>query len=166
LQLQILPSYSALMQTMMGMSVMLTWTDQWILTRSLTLLIKNHTSSQAWTNSLGQAPLILCFIGRNSHPTIPHRRFKDDWRLGSASADKQRDRGNGSRLYEVNIWMWYYCQGRIQMVSIANAERMRDEERASQQEQDQGSRDEEASQRGRCRSGGCRRRRQGELKFY
>jgi hypothetical protein len=66
-------------------------------------------------------------VGGNSHPTIPHR-FKDDQRLGSASADTQRDRGNGStgRLYEVNIrvrvWMWRYGRGRPRMVSIADAE--------------------------------------------
>jgi hypothetical protein len=70
------------------------------------------------------APLILCFIGGNSHPTIQHS-FKDDWRLGSASADTQRDRGNSSRLYEVNIWMWLYGRGRPRMVSIAEAERIR-----------------------------------------
>jgi hypothetical protein len=75
-------------------------------------------------NVLGRAPLIPCFIGGNSHPTIPHS-FKDDRRLGSASADTQRDRGNGSRLYEVNIWMWRYGRGRPRMVSIAEAERIR-----------------------------------------
>ena len=75
-------------------------------------------------NVLGRAPLIPCFIGGNRYPTIPHR-FKDDRRLGDASADTQRDRGNGSRLYEVNIWMWRYCRGRSRMVSIAEAERIR-----------------------------------------
>ncbi len=73
---------------------------------------------------LGLAPLIQCFIGGNSHPTIPHR-FKDDPRLGSASANTQRDRGNGSRLYEVKIWMWRYGRGHPRMVSIAEAERIR-----------------------------------------
>ena len=53
--------------------------------------------------------------------------LKDDPRLGSASADTQRDRGNGSRLYEVNIWMWRYGRGRPRMVSIAEAERIRSE---------------------------------------
>ena len=77
-------------------------------------------------NVLGRAPLIPCFIGDNSHPTIQHR-FKDDPRLGSASADTQRDTGNGSRLYEVNIWMWRYGRGRPRMVSIAEAERIRRE---------------------------------------
>jgi hypothetical protein len=76
------------------------------------------------TNVLGRAPLIPCFVGGNSHPTIPHS-FKNDQRLGSASADTQRDRGNGSRLYEVNIWMWRYGRGRPRMVSIAEAERIR-----------------------------------------
>ena len=77
-------------------------------------------------NVQGRAPLIPCFIGGNSHPTIPYR-FKDDQRIGHASADTQRDRGNGSRLYEVNIWMWRYGRGRARMVSIAEAERIRAE---------------------------------------
>ena len=42
-------------------------------------------------NVLGRAPLIPCFIGGNSHPTIPHS-FRNDPRLGSASADTQSDR--------------------------------------------------------------------------
>jgi hypothetical protein len=75
-------------------------------------------------NVLGRAPLIPCFIGGNRYPTIPHR-FKDDRRLGDASADTQLDRGNGCRLYEVNIWMWRYGRGRSRMVSIAEAERIR-----------------------------------------
>jgi hypothetical protein len=40
LQLPILPRHSALMQTMVGMSVILNWTDQWMLTRSVTVLTK------------------------------------------------------------------------------------------------------------------------------
>jgi hypothetical protein len=82
-------------------------------------------------NVLGRAPLIPCFIGGNSHPSIPYR-FKDDQRIGHAShasADTQRDRahrGNGSRLYEVNNWMWRYGRG-PRMVSIAEAERIRAE---------------------------------------
>jgi hypothetical protein len=81
---------------------------------------------QVANHVLGRAPLIPCFIGGNSHPTITHS-FKDDARLGSASDDTQRDRGNGSRLYEVNIWMWRYGRGRPRMVSIAEAERIRSE---------------------------------------
>jgi hypothetical protein len=77
-------------------------------------------------NVLGRAPLIPCFIGGNRHPTIPHR-FKDDLRLGDASADKQRDRGNGSRISEVNIWVRRYGRGRPRMVLIAEAERIRSE---------------------------------------
>ena len=49
-------------------------------------------------NVLVRAPLIPCFIGGNRYPTIPHS-FKDDQRAGGASADTQRDRDNGSRLY-------------------------------------------------------------------
>jgi hypothetical protein len=82
----------------------------------------------AWrvANVLVRAPLIPCYIGGNRYPTIPHC-FKDDKRLGDASADTQRDRDKGSRLYEVNIWMWRYGRGRSRMVSIAEAERIRSE---------------------------------------
>ncbi len=75
---------------------------------------------------LGLAPLIPCFIGGNSPPTIPHC-FKDDPRLGSASANTQQDRGNGNRLYEVNIWMWRCGRDHPRMVSITEAERIRRE---------------------------------------
>ncbi len=71
-------------------------------------------------NVLGRAPIIPCFIGGNRHPTIPFR-FKDDRRIGHGSANTQRDRDNGSRLYKVNIWMWRYGRGRPRMVSIAEA---------------------------------------------
>ncbi len=77
-------------------------------------------------NVLGRAPLILCFIGGNSHPTIQYH-FKDDLCIGHGSADTQRDRVNGSRLYEVNIWIWRYGRGLPRMVSIAEAERIRAE---------------------------------------
>jgi hypothetical protein len=77
-------------------------------------------------NVLGRAPLVPCFIGGNSHPTIPYR-FKDDRRIEHASADTQRGRGNSTRLYEVNIWMWRYGRGRPRMVSIDEAEMIRAE---------------------------------------
>jgi hypothetical protein len=53
------------------------------------------------------AEMLALMLKHNSHPTIPYR-LKDDQRIGHASTDTQRDRGNGSRLYEVNIWMWLY----------------------------------------------------------
>jgi hypothetical protein len=62
-------------------------------------------------------------FGGNNHPTLSYH-LKDDWRIGHASADTQRDWGNGSRLYEVNIWMWRYGRGHPRMLSIAQAERI------------------------------------------
>jgi hypothetical protein len=47
LQLLILPRLSALLQTMVGMSVMLTWTEKWIWTRSV--IMPTKTPSQTWT---------------------------------------------------------------------------------------------------------------------
>ena len=42
LQPPILPRHSALMQTMVGMSVMLTWIEKWMPTRSVTMLTKTQ----------------------------------------------------------------------------------------------------------------------------
>ena len=96
------------------------------MTRQATSACPASTSAR-WPTCWG-APLIPCFIGGNRHPTIPFC-FKDDRRIGHGSADTQRDRGNGSRLYEVNIcqWIWRYCQSRPRMVCIAEAERIRAE---------------------------------------
>jgi hypothetical protein len=77
-------------------------------------------------NVLGRAPLIPCFIGGNSHPIIPYRfKDSDDLRFGHASADTGQQHCYGSRLYELNIWMWRYGRGRPRMVSIAEAGRIR-----------------------------------------
>ena len=75
-------------------------------------------------NVLLRAPLIPCFIDGNTHPTIPYK-FKNSRNLGSASADTQPDRGNGSRLYEVNLWLWRYGRGQPRTMSIDEAEAAR-----------------------------------------
>jgi hypothetical protein len=104
LQQPILPGHRALMQVMAATIQ----TEKWIQTRHMT---RHQIITSALSRTyLGAPPLIPCFICCNSHTTIPNS-FKDDWRLGSASADTQLDRGNGSRLYKVNIWMWSYGRG-------------------------------------------------------
>ena len=70
-------------------------------------------------NILGRVPMIPCFVGGNSHPTIPHsfRRHQ----LAGGAADTRHDSGNGSRLYEVNLWMWRYGRGHERKVSVLKA---------------------------------------------
>ena len=70
-------------------------------------------------NILGRVPMIPCFVGGNSHPTIPHsfRRHQ----LAGGAADTRPDSGNGSRLYEVNLWMWRYGRGHERKVSVLKA---------------------------------------------
>jgi hypothetical protein len=62
-----------------------------------------NCSCSAVANLLGRPPLIPCFIGSNSNPTIPYC-FKDNQRIGHASADK------------VKIWMWRYGRGRSRRI--------------------------------------------------
>jgi hypothetical protein len=56
-------------------------------------------------------------------PCLPHK-FGN--RPG-AVADSSKGRGNGSRLYELNVWMWMWRYGRGQprKVNVAEAEQRR-----------------------------------------
>jgi hypothetical protein len=78
-------------------------------------------------NVLGRAPLIPCFIDGNIHPTIPVK-FKDRRFLRSASAYTQKDCGNGSRLYKVNLWLWRYGRSEPRTMSIEEEEAVRREQ--------------------------------------
>jgi len=73
-------------------------------------------------NVLGRVPMIPCFVAGNTQPTIPHG-FARGGRaaLGAGAADTRSDSGNGSRLYELNLWMWRYGRGQARKVSVANA---------------------------------------------
>jgi hypothetical protein len=53
---------------------------------------------------LGCVPLMPFYISGDTHPTLPHC-FGN--RAG-ATADSSVGRGNCSRLYELNLWMWRY----------------------------------------------------------
>jgi hypothetical protein len=72
----------------------------------------------AWLHDCQSAIIYEQRVGKETFYVLP---------VEDASADTQRVRGNGSRLYEVNIWMWRYGRGRSRMVSIAEAERIRSE---------------------------------------
>ena len=78
----------------------------------------------------GASPLIPCFNDGNTPPFNPYK-LKNSRLLGSASADTQPDRGNGSRLYEVNLWLWSYGRGQPRTMSIGEVEAVR-QDRASE----------------------------------
>ena len=112
-------------------------------------------------NSLGRATLISCFIGGNSHPTIPCR-FKPSSRTigvldmppptcsGPPAGSGQRQQALRGERLDVALRPGQPPDG----VYHRGGE---DQGREAQREQDQGGRDEEASQRGRgCSSGGGR----------
>ena len=59
-------------------------------------------------NVLGQMPLIQCNLNGNSANTIPHcLRGKIQ---KEAAANSKPDGGTGSRLFEINLWMWRYVR--------------------------------------------------------
>ncbi len=75
-------------------------------------------------NVLRRAHLIPCFIDSNINPTILYK-FRNGRMLGSLSADTQPYLGNGSRLYEVNLWLWHYRWVQPWTMSIDVAEAAR-----------------------------------------
>ena len=74
-------------------------------------------------NVLGRVPMMPCFVAGNSTPTLPHQFGDRD----GAVADTSAGRGNGSRLYELNLWMWRYGRGQPLHVTVAEAEQRRKE---------------------------------------
>ena len=64
--------------------------------------------------------MMPCFVGGNTQPTIPYRFHTQRGRAGWA-ADTRPDAGKGSRLYQLNLWLWRYCRGQARKVSILDA---------------------------------------------
>ena len=74
-------------------------------------------------NVLGRVPSIPCYLNGNSLNTIPHS-FRSRIPL-EAAADSRPDSGTGSRLSEVNIWMWKYGRTFPREFSVEDAVAMR-----------------------------------------
>ena len=74
-------------------------------------------------NVLGRVPLIHCFLCGNKYNTIQHslRHHVPD----GAAADSRPYSGTGSRLFEVNIWIWNYGRAFPRKISVADTAEMR-----------------------------------------
>ena len=64
--------------------------------------------------------MIPCFVGGNTQPNI-HYRFRTQRGRAGRAADTRPDAGNGSRVYELILWMWRYGRGKERTVSILDA---------------------------------------------
>ena len=76
-------------------------------------------------NVLGRVPLIPCYLNGNASNTIPYR-YRGAV-PAEAAADSRPDNGTGSRLFEINIWMWRYGRTFPREVTVADAVAMRKE---------------------------------------
>jgi len=74
-------------------------------------------------NILSRVPLTPSYIGGSLHNTIPYSYRRHD--LGSAIADTREGSGNGSRLYEVNVWLWRYGRPQERKVPVFEAIQLR-----------------------------------------
>ena len=59
----------------------------------------------------------------NTHPTIPY--CVKGKILGEAAADSRRDNGTGSKLLEVNLWLWRYGRSLQRKFTVDEAEEIR-----------------------------------------
>ncbi len=76
-------------------------------------------------NVLGRVPLIQFFLRgtRNKDNTIPYSlRYEVP---DCAAAESRPYSGTGSRLFEVNIWLWNYGRAFPRKISVADAAEMR-----------------------------------------
>jgi hypothetical protein len=74
-------------------------------------------------NVLGREPLIPCYLDGNTSNTIPH--MYRGAIPAEAAADSRQDSGTGSRLFEINIWMWRYGRSFPLDVTVADTVAMR-----------------------------------------
>ena len=70
-------------------------------------------------NVLGRVPLIPCYLNGNSVNTIPHC-FRGKIPR-EAAADSRSDNGTGSRLFQLNMWMWRYGRTFPRQISVDQA---------------------------------------------
>jgi hypothetical protein len=74
-------------------------------------------------NVLGRVPLIPCYLNGNTANTIPHKYRSRIPR--EAAADSRPDSGTGSRLFEVNVWMWRYGRTFPREITVEKAVELR-----------------------------------------
>ena len=60
-----------------------------------------------------RVPLMPCFLRGNSKPTIPWQlRGRYNSPKAGLKADSAPDKGDGSRLFQLNKWLWRFGRGR------------------------------------------------------
>jgi hypothetical protein len=76
-------------------------------------------------NTVGRVPMFPCFLNGNTSPTIPYsRRTMNNAAMGIV-ADSRPDSGNGSLIFEVNMWMWRFGRSMPRRVPVAEAQARR-----------------------------------------
>jgi hypothetical protein len=74
-------------------------------------------------NVLGRVPLIPCYLNGNSVNSIPH--FFRGKIPREAAAYSRPDSGTGSRLFEINMWIWRYGRTFPRQISLDKAVELR-----------------------------------------
>ena len=74
-------------------------------------------------NVLGQVPLIPCYLNGNTSNTMPHK-YRGAI-PAEAAADSRPDSGTGSRLFEINIWMWRYGRTFTREIAVSDSIELR-----------------------------------------
>ena len=107
------------------------------------------------SNVLCRVPLVPCYIAGNRTPTIPRslRTLKRS-QFPDGRADSEAGKGDGSKVYEVNDWLWKFGRGMPRKISVAETERMREKMRSLSRQRAWATRKRNAEMRDRDRDDG------------
>jgi hypothetical protein len=77
-------------------------------------------------HAMGRVPLVPCFLDGSDHPTIPnaYSRFKNS-KFPHGKADGLGRPGSGSRLFQVNHWLWRFGKVVKRDMSVEQAQELR-----------------------------------------
>ncbi len=67
--------------------------------------------------------MIPCYLNGNTHNTIQHKYMRAI--PAEAAADSRPDSGTGSRLFEINIWMWRYGRTFPREITVSDSVELR-----------------------------------------
>ena len=94
---------------------------------------RNHSGKQPVLH-IGHVEHILCrvplmplFLDGSSTNTIPYSKRSEAACYEHGKHDSHNGAGNGSLIYEVNLWLWRFGRGKERTVTVAEAEKMRKE---------------------------------------
>jgi hypothetical protein len=66
-----------------------------------------------------------CFVDGSTQPTVPYTYSTKGLSGARTNTNLKHDKGNGSWLYEVNLWVWRYGKGQLRKMLVLKTMQLR-----------------------------------------